>query len=149
VKIGLRVEEPSWIEVDRADDVHGADRQLKGLIEAKKRPTIVLVMLGNERQYKSFKSMCYSNNIISQCVRYQNFGKGMNMSVASNVLRQINSKLGGDLYQLKFSQNISPKTMLIGIDVCHSGPMSIVGFCATINETRSQYWSERIVQKKG
>ena len=149
MKIGLRVEEPSWIEVDRADDVHGADRQLKGLIDAKKRPTIVLVMLGNERQYKSYKSMCYSNNIISQCVRYQNFGKGMNMSVASNVLRQINSKLGGDLYQLKFSQNISPKTMLIGIDVCHSGPMSIVGFCATINETRSQYWSERIVQKKG
>jgi Piwi domain len=39
--------------------------------------------------------------------------------------------------------------MLIGLDVCHSGPMSIVGFCASINATRSQYWSERIVQKKG
>lgn len=73
----------------------------------------------------------------------------MNLSVASNVLRQINSKLGGDLYQLKFSPHLSPLTMLIGMDVCHSGPMSIVGFCASINETRSQYWSERIVQKKG
>ena len=137
MKIGLRVEEPSWIEVDRADDVHGADRQLKGLIEAKKRPTIVLVMLGNERQYKSFKSMCYSNNIISQCGRYQNFGKGINMSVASNELMQINSKLSGDLYQLMFSQNISPKTMIISIYVCHADPMSILGFCATINQTRS------------
>jgi hypothetical protein len=39
--------------------------------------------------------------------------------------------------------------MLIGIDVCHSGPMSIVGFCASINEAMSQYWSDRIVQKKG
>jgi aubergine-like protein len=65
VKIGLRVEEPSWIEVDRGDDFHGADRQLKALVEAKKRPTIVLVMLGNERHYKSYKSMCYQSNIIS------------------------------------------------------------------------------------
>ena len=39
--------------------------------------------------------------------------------------------------------------MLIGIDVCHSGPNSIVGFCASINETKSQYWSERIIQRKG
>lgn len=73
----------------------------------------------------------------------------MNLSVASNILRQINSKLGGDLYQLSLPQTLSPLTMLIGIDVCHSGPMSIVGMCASINKTRSQYWSERIVQKKG
>jgi aubergine-like protein len=39
--------------------------------------------------------------------------------------------------------------MLMGIDVCHSGPNSIVGFCASINKDKSQYWSERIVQRKG
>jgi len=137
VKIDLRVKKPSWIEVDRSDDFSGANRQLKGLIDAKKKPTISLMMLGNERQYKSFKYMYYLNNIISQSGRYQNFGKGMNMSVASNVLMQINSKLSGDLYQLMFSQNISPKTMIISIYVCHADPMSIIGFCATINQTRS------------
>jgi hypothetical protein len=46
-------------------------------------------MLGNERLYKNFKSVCYQNQLVSQCVRYQNFGKreGMNLSVASNILR--------------------------------------------------------------
>ena len=84
-------------------------------------------------------------------MRYQNFGKreGMNLSVASNILRQINSKLGGDLFNLRFGKELFPRTMLIGIDVCHSGPQSIVGFCATVNPTLSQYYSEKIIQKKG
>jgi 1-deoxy-D-xylulose-5-phosphate synthase len=40
-------------------------------------------------RYKNFKSICYQNQLVSQCVRYQNFGKreGMNLSVASNILR--------------------------------------------------------------
>jgi len=29
------------------------------------------------------------------------------------------------------------KTMLIGIDVCHAGANSIVGFCASINKEMS------------
>ena len=145
----MQVEEPQWIEVERGDDFVGAERQLRSSVEQKNRPNIVLVMLGNERYYKNFKSLCYGLNLVSQCVRYQNFGKGMNLSVASNVLRQINSKLGGDLYNIRLAPQLFAKTMLIGMDVCHSGPMSIVGFCASINESRSQYWSERIVQKKG
>jgi len=39
--------------------------------------------------------------------------------------------------------------MLIGIDVCHSGPNSIVGFSASINREMSQYYSDHFVQKKG
>lgn len=73
----------------------------------------------------------------------------MNLSVATNVLKQINSKLGGDLFHLQFSKELSLKTMLIGIDVCHSGPTSIVGFCASINKNMSQYYSEKINQKRG
>jgi aubergine-like protein len=69
----------------------------------------------------------------------------MNLSVASNVLRQINSKLGGDLYQLALPKEINPETMLIGIDVCHSGKRSVVGFCASVNKALSQYYSERII----
>ena len=41
------------------------------------------------------------------------------------------------------------RTMLIGIDVCHSGPQSIVGFAASTNKEMSQYYSEYLVQKKG
>jgi len=106
-------------------------------------------MLPQERFYKQVKHICYSLKLISQCVTYKNFGKGMSLSVASNVLRQINSKLGGDLFNLKFAKELTGNTMLIGIDVCHSGPQSIVGFCASVNKQRSQYYSERILQRKG
>lgn len=41
------------------------------------------------------------------------------------------------------------KTMLIGIDVCHAGGNSIVGFAASINKEMSQYYSDFLVQKKG
>ena len=39
--------------------------------------------------------------------------------------------------------------MLIGIDVCHAGPSSVVGFAASTNKEMSQYYSEYIVQRKG
>ena len=70
------------------------------------------------------------------------------ITIASNLLKQINSKLGGDLYCLKVPPQVSQYTMLIGIDVCHSGSKSIVGFCASFNKELSQYYSQCIVQKK-
>lgn len=50
-------------------------------------------------------------------------GMKFNLSKATNILRQVNSKAGGDLYYLKFPEAVEKKrTMLIGIDVCHAGP---------------------------
>lgn len=39
----------------------------------------------------------------------------------------------------------SMRTMLIGIDVCHAGPKSVVGFAASINKAMSQYYSEYLI----
>ena len=75
--------------------------------------------------------------IPSQAVRFSNANK-FNLSKATNVIKQINSKAGGDLYYLKFPEVLDKKrTMLIGIDVCHAGPKSIVGFCCSINKEMS------------
>jgi hypothetical protein len=61
-----------------------------------------------------------------------------NLSKATNILKQMNSKSGGDLYYLKFPEVLDQKrTMLIGIDVCHAGPQSVVGFSASINPQMS------------
>jgi hypothetical protein len=56
--------------------------------------------------------------------------------------------MGGDLYNVQFTKEIKPNTMLMGLDVCHSGPHSIVGFCASINKDMSQYYSCQITQKR-
>ena len=58
--------------------------------------------------------------------------------------------MGGDLYTMKFPNALDTmRTMLIGIDVCHAGPQSIVGFAASINKKMSQYYNEYLIQKKG
>ena len=58
--------------------------------------------------------------------------------------------MGGDLFNLKFPDKMdSMRTMLIGIDVCHAGGKSIVGFAASVNKEMSQYYSDFLVQKKG
>lgn len=103
VKIGIQVEQPCWIELAHGQDYTTLDNELKGLIDSKMRPSIVFVLLSNEKNYKAIKAVCYSNQVVSQCVKYNNFGRGMQLSVASNILRQMNSKLGGDLYNLKLA----------------------------------------------
>lgn len=67
------------------------------------------------------KEVMLTYSIPSQVITARN-GSKFNLSKASNILRQINSKAGGDLYYLKFPEIVEKKrTMLIGIDVCHAG----------------------------
>ena len=96
-----------------------------------------------------FKEVFGEFRIPSQVVTCRN-GHSFNLSKATNILKQINSKTGGNLFTMKFPDKMkSMRTMLIGIDVCHSGPNSIVGFAASTNKELSQYYSEFLVQKKG
>lgn len=117
---------------------------LESYIKTSGPPIIVVIVLKNEFIYNSLKNICYKHNCLSQIVSAHVCYK-MNLSVASNVLKQINSKVGGELYTMEFPKEISPNTMLIGIDVCHQGAKSIVGFCASINGEMSHYYSQRII----
>ena len=40
------------------------------------------------------------------------------------------------------------KVMVIGIDVCHAGKKSVVGFCASTNTHQTSYYSDIIIQAK-
>lgn len=40
------------------------------------------------------------------------------------------------------------KVMVIGIDVCHAGKKSVVGFCASTNKHQTTYHSDIIIQAK-
>lgn len=75
---------------------------------------------------------------VRKCARNNYFG----IALAGELLKQINAKQGGDLYHLALAKPLYGHTMLVGIDVCHYGPRSIVGFCATMNKTYSKYYSQ-------
>ena len=87
-----------------------------------RHPIMCVAVLSNEDNYAMYKEVFEDYRICSQIVTRRNADK-FNMSKASNILKQINSKIGGDLFEMKFPDVMnSMRTMLIGIDVCHAGP---------------------------
>lgn len=95
-----------------------------------------------EKFYIALKNIINSEYpIISQfvCAKTVNMYKDR---VYMNILRQINAKLGGDLWRMKFSTEIPKTSMLIGIDVCHKGKHSIIGFVATFDENLCKYYTQ-------
>ena len=73
----------------------------------------------------------------------------MSLSHASNIMKQINSKLNGESIRTKFPRIFQQeRIMVIGIDVCHAGKNSVVGFAATINKEQTRYFSRFLLQKK-
>ena len=108
-----------------------------------------LMVVNRESTYPMFKEVMLQYRIPSQVITARN-GSKFNLSKATNILRQVNSKSGGDLFYLKFPEKMNGRrTMLIGIDDCHAGPQSIVGFSASINRELSQYYSDYLIQRKG
>lgn len=64
-------------------------------------------------------------------------------------MKQINTKSGGESINVKLPKSINKtKVMLIGIDVCHAGKNSVVGFVATTNKQFTSTYSDIILQPK-
>lgn len=152
-RLRINVEEPEFIQVDRESNCREelsrklSDYMLRG--KQIRHPLMVIAVLNRESNYTMFKEVMHMFRCPSQVITSRNASKFV-LAKATNILRQINSKVGGDLYYLKFPQTLeSKRTMLIGIDVCHAGPQSIVGFSASTNKSMSQYFSDYIVQRKG
>ena len=59
------------------------------------------------------------------------------------------AKAGNALYKVKFNEMFyKKKTMLLGLDVCHKGTSSVVGFCASFDKDFTQYYSQFFDQQK-
>ena len=43
---------------------------------------------------------------------------------------------------MSFGPEISDQTMLVGIDVCHKGKQSTIGFCATYDPHMCKYYAQ-------
>jgi aubergine-like protein len=72
--------------------------------------------------------------------------------VASKIVQQMNVKLGMPIWSIPRPQQVSEKTMLIGIDIYHklvSGNRSCMGLVASLDSEFTQYFSRIILMKKG
>ena len=93
------------------------------------------MVLERRTDYPALKKVFSGMDIMSQMILKQTARK-INLSVASNIMKQINSKIGGESVRMKMPEFMhSNKVMVIGIDVCHAGKKSVVGFCASKNQS--------------
>jgi len=154
VRLKVTIDEPVYIELENEGDKKEIEQAILNYMMASQRaqfrhPICAVFVLGSERNYPAIKEVMINYNIPTQVVTVRNALK-FNMSKGTNIIKQIEAKTGAELYQLKFPDSLDDKrAMLIGVDVCHSGPNSGVGFVATTNTTLSQYYSEYFIQKKG
>ncbi len=62
--------------------------------------------------------------------------RGMKLTVASNILKQINAKVKQDLYRIQLPA--FNNTMLVGTDLIMNGSSKLIGCCATVTKTLTQ-----------
>jgi len=143
--LGLNIKEPKWIELEYIDG-----KLIEGALNGLKDYQFILVLITeNRRQYKFVKKLLDTKKgIISQCV-CADYKKVNNINCISNIIRQINAKLGGDLYSIDLPKEIPENTMFVGIDVCHYGRGSVVGFYSNAYTNLAQCYCDTKPQKRG
>lgn len=114
----------------------------------KDQQIFAVMVLDRRNDYPAIKKIFTRMGIMSQVV-LKFTAKKINLSVASNIMKQINSKVGGESVRMKMPSFMNTeRVMVIGIDVCHAGKKSVVGFCASKNRSQTLYYSDIIIQPK-
>ena len=114
---------------------------------------IVLILLDDYLNkiglYDELKYFSQENEgIISQFILTNSFTRKNGMSVVSNILIQINTKIGGISYVIDFDKNIKDKhLMIIGINssklIIDKVPYLSISYCASLNDDFTEYTNKK------
>ena len=127
-------------------------------ITGTKQYNIVVLLIDEYLQGKGFydilKAQCLeTRGIPTQFVLTKSLGKN-GMSILSNILLQINSKIGGVSYRVDFDPAIiNRKLMIVGVDSSKSELDGVkcqsVSFCATLNDNFTKYTHKKLNASEG
>lgn len=106
--VGVKVAEPEWIEVS-SNKAQDWIKEVANNNPLKTQFVLFLLDRSNENLYNKLKihSLC-SFGYISQVVKTQSLRKNA-LSVCSNILKQINIKLGGASYAVDYEKSVKVK----------------------------------------
>ena len=149
---GLNITEPEWAEMPNdyrvKDWIYSAEEYIG---KGKTDYDFAVFLIEKDYYYKDLKkhSLC-TNGYVSQVVKVKSLQKNA-MSVCSKILLQINAKLNGVSYKVKFDKNIEDrKLMVVGVDSSHvKGGKTGVAMVATVNESFTTFYNkESIIEEK-
>jgi len=152
---GVKVGKPKMIPLKYENGRNG--NILKQTIREKVEPgTQILVCMAprkNSPWYKPFKEVtCKELGLTTQFLAADSLFKNAH-SVCANILKQMNIKLGKELWITERPKELPARTMIIGADVFHSTKIgnqkkSCIGFCASLNNDFSKYFSKVTFQNR-
>ena len=155
-KFVLKIKEPknkNYIELKKGSNVNDwitkAEKYFGENIDRKY--DFVLFLINDEKIYPELKfHSLIERGYISQVVSTKSIKKKGFMSVCSKILIQINSKLGGVSYKIKFDKNIyDRKIMTIGIDSSRIKNKGIgIALVATKDKNFCKFFSDEINKKQ-
>jgi aubergine-like protein len=141
--IGMKVADPTWIEInsfkyqDWIDEINCESPQ--------KKQIIVCVLDRNmDKLYKELKLDSLSKKgYLTQCVKTQSLRKNA-MSACTNLLKQMNSKLGGASYAVEFDKTVQNENfMVVGVDSSHiSGKRTGVALVASTDSKFLNFYNK-------
>lgn len=144
--LNISIAEPVWLELS---NINAKDVQQYLKNADCPQYQFVLVLLSNRRQYTEVKKVLEIDLGITSQFVHLTIKKVTSLSIASNIIKQITMKLGGELYNVDLPKEIPKNTMFVGIDVCHCGRESIVGFYSNASSNISKCYCDTASQKKG
>lgn len=154
-KYGIKLENPLKVKIPYGAEVDEWIREAnKYFGEEKREYDFALFLLGeNIYIYPQLKmhSLCH-NGYISQVVKVDTLYNDKIKNICSNILIQINAKLGGSLYKIQIDKALAgKKLMVIGVDSSKHKDKNNYGtgiaMVATINESLSNFYSESKIVK--
>ena len=147
----IKVKEPVRIEVPSDADYETWTNKVKNIKNNNNENSLVLFLINDESLYPDLKwhSLC-EKGYISQVVRSSTIGKKGLMSICSKILLQMNSKLGGIPYIIKFDKTINErKLIVVGVDSSHiQGKRTGVGMVSTIDKDFSSFYNKEQIIKE-
>ena len=149
---GIKVKEPSWIEVPSNSSYNTWLNFVNKNVNKKLKNLVVVFLINNEKLYPYIKthSLC-QNGYISQVVKTSTINKKGLMSICSKILLQINGKLGGISYKIKFDEEIKDRKLIVlGVDSSHiKGRRTGVGMVATVDDNFCDFFNKQeIIEEK-
>ncbi len=154
-KYGIKLENPLKVKIQYGAEVDEWIREAnKYFGEEKREYDFALFLLGeNIYIYPQLKmhSLCH-NGYISQVVKVDTLYNDKIKNICSNILIQINAKLGGSLYKIQIDKALAgKKLMVIGVDSSKHKDKNNYGtgiaMVATINDSLSNFYSESKIVK--
>lgn len=147
---GLAIEDPEWAEMGDRAIAEDWTATVEEYMEGGEYKFVVFLLDRNDFIYKNLKvhSLCH-NGYVSQVIKVSSLKKNA-MSVCSKILLQINAKLSGVSYVVKFEDEVKKqKLMIIGVDSSHiKGKRTGVAMVATINSSFTNFYNKESIIKE-